>query len=119
MNPTPGPYYVLETVRNPKITGAMWSTVTQDYVRVEGSHLDNTIVVNRRWDDQVRPGSAQTFGSGDGALIAEFPFTVGVPSREQALANALALVRASKADDFAAPIPVRDEHRIPEPELDD
>jgi len=59
---TPGPYYI---------------------------HMsEDQIDICRQWDDVVTPGHHSTFGSYLGAHIAKISFNTGVPSLEQAKANA-------------------------------
>lgn len=71
------------------------------------------IFVCRRWDQTVRPGDASTFGSDFGAHIAEIHYNGGVPTREQAEANAEFVVRACNS--FASLLAgcERVLHRIP------
>lgn len=57
----------------------------------------NNFYIRRRWDAEVRPINTDTFGSGEGALIAtvEFVSSLGaVPTRSQAEANARLIATA-------------------------
>lgn len=100
VHPIPGPYYVVEAVRNPKKPAPTWTVVRDDYVRIEGRDITPDITVCRRWGNGVEPGSSIGWGSGDGIHVASFKPTHGPEGRAQALANALALVRASRLDGF-------------------
>lgn len=56
---------------------------------------DGIIDIVRRWDAEVTSGNTAVFGSILGAHIAEIPYTTtGIPTREQALANAALIATA-------------------------
>lgn len=64
------------------------------------------IEICRKWDETVRPGSTDTFGSCYGAHIARIKYTTtGVPTKAQAEANARVIIAAPRLLDalkFAA-----------------
>ena len=55
---------------------------------------DCIIRVCRKWDDAVKPGESATFGSFMGAHIADVQYNSGVPTKEQAEANARLIAAA-------------------------
>lgn len=117
--PVPGPYYVIEHKPNPNLTGPMWTVVKDDYVCVEGPNLERDIQVCRRWGKGVEPGTTVGWGSGDGIHVARFAPTHGEEGRIQALANAFALVRASRINGFDDEVPAAEHLRIDEPAFED
>jgi hypothetical protein len=55
----------------------------------------NTISVVSPWSKEVTPENTMTFGDYRGALICEMHYNSGVPTKEQALANAKLIAAAS------------------------
>jgi hypothetical protein len=55
---------------------------------------NNRFHVLRAWDEKVKPGDCATFGSSYGAHIASVKYNSGVPTREQAEANARLIAAA-------------------------
>lgn len=118
--PIPGPYYVVETVKDPKVErGPLCTASRDDYVCLAGSNLEASITVYRRWGSGVEPGNTQCWGDCYGAVIAHFPIAHSPAGRVQALANAFALVRASKINGFDDEVPAAEHLRIEQPELED
>ena len=78
MTHTPGPW---EAIDNPD--------------GIIGIVRHDIIDIVRRWDAKVTSNNAATFSSFLGAHIAEVPYTItGIPTKEQALANAALLAAA-------------------------
>ena len=71
-----------ERLLEPKHTPGPWYVT--DY--------DSALHVCRKWDANVRPGDSATFGSYLGAHIADIQYNSGVPTKEQAQANARLIV---------------------------
>lgn len=59
---------------------------------VVANEYDNRVHVCAPWSNEVRPEDSETFGSYLGAHVCELPFNDGVPTREQARANARRIV---------------------------
>jgi len=72
---TPGPYYMVHSERG------------------------QVFYICRRWDDKVKVSDCTTFGSSYGAHIADIFYNSGIPTLEQARANAAFIVQACNAHD--------------------
>jgi hypothetical protein len=55
---------------------------------------NHTIVIVSPWSEKVKPGEAEAFGDYRGAHICTIDYNSGVPSKEQAMANAEFIINA-------------------------
>jgi hypothetical protein len=56
--------------------------------------IPNSVVIIALWSDKVTPGNTATFGDYRGAHICELEYNSGVPTKEQAEANACLIAAA-------------------------
>lgn len=117
--PFPGPYYIVETKKDAEIRHDLCTASSNDYICISGPNVTPGITVYRRWGEGVEPENTHCWGDCYGAIIARFPPSSGPAGRVQALANAFALVLASKINGFDDEVPAAEHLRIEQPELED